>query len=435
MSEKPIAVFWFRRDLRLFDNAGLYHALRSGYKVLPVFIFDTDILGKLQEKDDKRVLFIHQEVEKLNQTLKDDFDSGLKVYHGKPIEVYKKLVEEYDVAMVYCNRDYEPAARERDKEIYAFLKEREIDFKGYKDLVIFDRNEVLKDDGDPYVVYTPYMKKWKAKLNDFYLKSYPTLKYGQEFLNIKTQKLPSIEDMGFEETDFDFPSRQFDENIINSYHETRDIPSIKGTTRLSLHLRFGTISIRELCRVGEKHNQKYFNELIWRDFYQMILYHFPQTVDKSFRPDYDRIKWENNETHFEKWQEGKTGYPLVDAGMRELSSTGYMHNRVRMLVASFLTKHLLIDWRWGEAWFAQKLLDYEQASNVGGWQWAAGSGVDAAPYFRIFNPALQLEKFDPEYKYVKQYVPEYGTPDYPEPIVDHKEARERALDRFKQALG
>ncbi|HAD97227.1 MAG TPA: deoxyribodipyrimidine photolyase [Cryomorphaceae bacterium] len=433
-STDAVAVFWFRRDLRLHDNAGLYHALRSGYKVLPVFIFDSDILDKLDNKEDRRLTFIHQEVERLNRELGQEWKSGLKVYHGKPIGVYRQLLKDFAIKTVFCNRDYEPYARQRDKEIYEFLNSEGVSLKGYKDQVIFDKYEVVKDDGKPYTVYTPYMRKWKSRLHDFYLRSYPTLKYAENFLQLDEQQLPPLEEMGFTTVEFDFPTRDIDQEVINTYHKTRDVPAIKGTSRMSLHLRFGTVSIRELARVGQQENEKYFNELIWRDFYQMILYHFPHTVENSFRPAYDHIRWENKEEYFHKWKEGKTGYPLVDAGMRELSTTGFMHNRIRMVVASFLTKHLLIDWRWGEAWFAEKLLDYEQASNVGGWQWAAGSGVDAAPYFRVFNPALQLQKFDPDYKYVKQYVPEYGTAHYPEPIVDHKEARERAIQRFKEAL-
>ncbi len=432
MAENKLAVFWFRRDLRLEDNAGLYHALKSGYQVLPVFIFDKDILASLK-KEDKRVLFIHQEVQRLQAELKK-LDSGLATFYGKPEDVIKNLIKKYPVAAVYCNRDYEPYALQRDKAIYKMLEDRGIDFKGFKDQVIFDRNEVLKDDGDPYTVFTPYMRKWKAALKPFHLKSYPTLQYAGAFNRFLPGKAPTLEEMGFEASTFEFPSREIDEKKISQYHKKRDIPSIEGTSRMSLHLRFGTVSIRELARAGKEGNEKYFNELIWRDFYQMILYHFPHTVAEAFRPAYDRIEWENNEEHFELWCQGKTGYPLVDAGMRELSTTGFMHNRIRMLVASFLTKHLLIDWRWGEAWFAEKLLDFEQASNVGGWQWAAGSGVDAAPYFRIFNPTLQLEKFDPDYQYVKQFVPEYGTGEYPEPIVDHKEARQRAINRFKAAL-
>jgi len=432
MSKEEVVIFWMRRDLRLHDNAGLYHALRSGKAVLPLFIFDKNILEELPE-DDKRVLFIWQEVSSLKEQLEEK-GSSLLIKYGKPKQVFADLIKDYNIQAVFTNRDYEPYAQERDKEIYKLLHGHEIDFKGYKDQVIFDKNEVLKDDGDPYTVYTPYMKKWKAKLTDFYLKSYPNEEYFDQFYQTEPLSEIELEDMGFTPSDFTFPSCEIDKKIIKDYHKTRNIPGIKGTSQLSLHLRFGTISIRKLSRVAQQENKKFFNELIWRDFYQSILYHYPDSLTKAFKPKYDSIKWENDKALFEKWCQGKTGYPLVDAGMRELNESGYMHNRVRMLVASFLTKHLLIDWRWGEAYFAEKLLDYDAASNVGGWQWAAGSGVDAAPYFRIFNPSLQLDKFDPDKKYVKKWVEEYGTDKYPEPIVDHKEARERALERYKSAL-
>lgn len=434
MSKDSLSFFWFRRDLRIDDNAGLYRALTSGRKVLPVFIFDTEILDKLEDKKDARVYFIWKKIHEIKHDLENRYGSSLLIKHGKPLEIYKELVREYNIHSVFANRDYEPAARQRDKEVYEFLKEEGIDFKGFKDQVLFDKDEVLKDDGTPYEVYTPYMKKYKSQLNDFYLKSYPVRKYHANFVKTNNFDDVTLKEIGFEQTYVDFPDDSFDESIIETYDQTRDFPAQRGTSRLSLHLRFGTISIRELARFAKAKNEKYFNELIWRDFYQMILYHFPESVDKAFKPKYDSIKWENNEEHFAAWCEGKTGYPLVDAGMRELNETGYMHNRVRMLVASFLTKHLLIDWRWGETYFAQKLLDYDQASNVGGWQWAAGCGVDAAPYFRIFNPELQLKKFDPDYKYIKKWVPEWNTKKYPEPIVDHKAAREKALERYKKAL-
>ena len=434
MSKGEIGVFWFRRDLRIEDNAGLYQALKSGYTILPIFIFDTNILDNLEDSSDPRVHFIWREVHALKKELEDRYGSSLLIAHGPPEVVYEKLLSEYEIAAVFANRDYEPYATKRDKQIYDLLGSRNIPFKGYKDQVIFDRSEVVKDDGAPYTVYTPYMKKYKSLVNTFYLKSYPVRKYHTKFLKTEPFNDMELGDLGFVESKATFPSRDFDVSIIRSYHNTRDTPSVKGTSRLSLHLRFGTVSIRELARVAQRENEKFFNELVWRDFYQMILYHFPETVDKAFKPKYDEIVWENSEDNFQKWCNGKTGYPLVDAGMRELNETGYMHNRVRMLVASFLTKHLLIDWRWGEAYFAAKLLDFDQASNVGGWQWAAGCGVDVAPYFRIFNPELQLKKFDPEYKYVKKWVPELGTHEYPEPIVDHKFARTRALERYKAAL-
>lgn len=433
MASSKRSLFWFRRDLRLEDNAGLYHALKKGNPVLPLFIFDKEILEKLPSRD-ARVLFIHQEISRLKKEL-EAMGSTLLVKYGKPLDVHKEIFETFAPTAVFTNRDYEPYAQQRDKEIYNFYKEKDVPFKGYKDHVLLEKNEVLKDDGDPYVVFTPYMKTFKSVLTDFHLKPYPNKKYTSAYEQRKPLPNLSLKELGFEEFDFDFPSREIDKSIIKDYHKTRDIPSVKGTTRLSLHLRFGTISIRNLAKVAQQTNEKYFNELIWRDFYQSILYHFPKSLDDAFKRKYDEIKWENNEAHFKAWCAGKTGYPLVDAGMRELNETGFMHNRIRMLVASFLTKHLLIDWRWGETYFAEKLLDYEAASNVGGWQWAAGSGVDAAPYFRIFNPTLQLDKFDKDKKYVKQWVKEFGTDEYPEPIVEHKKARERALDRYKEAVG
>ncbi len=431
MTKAPVCIFWFRRDLRLFDNAGLYYALKSAYPVLPLFIFDKEILDELPA-DDLRVQFIHQEVAGIKASLEESHGSSLAVKYGLSKDIFKEILKVYNVKTVFTNRDYEPYTQGRDKEIYSLLEENGVEFKGYKDQVIFDKGEVLKDDGTPYTVYTPYSKKYKQKLSSFFLKSYPSAKYHTNFLQISPFSNVELKSMGFKEVDTNYPERIVRDELIEHYQETRDIPALNGTSRISLHLRFGTISIRELARqAGEG---KYFDELIWRDFYQMILYHFPNTVTESFKPKYDHIPWRNNEAEFDKWCKGKTGYPMVDAGMRELNETGFMHNRVRMVVASFLTKHLLIDWRWGEAYFAEKLLDYDQASNVGGWQWAAGSGVDAAPYFRVFNPKLQLERFDPDCKYVKQWVPEFGTNQYPEPIVDHKEARERALATYKQAL-
>ncbi|MFN7014196.1 MAG: cryptochrome/photolyase family protein [Bacteroidia bacterium] len=430
---KAITVFWHRRDLRIHDNAGLYHALKSKYPVVPIFIFDRNILDKLDDKADARVEFIHRNISELKQQY-ENLGTTLNVYYGKPQEIWKEIINKYAIAEVYCNRDYEPYAQERDKAIFNFLASKNIPFKGYKDHVIFEKNEVLKDDGNPYTVYTPYSKKWKAKVNDFYLKPYPTEKYKKNLFKIQPDKLISLEEMGFKPSGIQFPEKTTPVEIIKNYHATRDWPAIKGTTRLSVHLRFGTISIRELAKTANALNEKYLNELIWRDFYQMILFHFPYTVNKAFKPEYDKIQWLNNEKEFKAWCDGKTGYPIVDAGMRELNTTGFMHNRVRMIVASFLTKHLLIDWRWGEAYFAKKLLDFELASNVGGWQWAAGCGVDAAPYFRVFNPALQTEKFDKDLKYIKKWVSEYGTSIYPKPIIDHKIARERVLKTYKAAL-
>lgn len=428
---QEISIFWFRRDLRLTDNHGLFQALNSDYPVLPLFIFDRNILDEL-ESPDLRLQFIWQELKKIKGQLELQ-GSSLLNYYDSPESAWEQITSRYQVKEVYVNRDYEPYAQERDRSIYEFLKAKGIAFKGYKDQVLFEKGEVIKDDGKPYVVYTPYSKRYKSLLNSDSFKPFESESLSN-YHQCQPIELRSLESMGFESQEFDFPPLAMDASIIANYHNTRDIPSIKGTSRLSLHLRFGTISIRKLAALAQAKNTKFFNELIWRDFYQQVLYHFPHSLNNSFRPAYDAIRWENNESHFKAWCEGKTGYPLVDAGMRELNASGFMHNRVRMLVASFLTKHLLIDWRWGEAYFAQKLLDFDAASNVGGWQWAAGSGVDAAPYFRIFNPETQLKKFDPQLKYVQQWVPEYGSADYPDPIVDHKEARLRALDRYKQAL-
>jgi len=428
-----VQVFWFRRDLRLDDNAALYHALKSGKPVLPLFIFDTDILNKLEDKSDKRVEFIHQEIVRLNNELKE-FGSSLLVKVGKPWVVWKELLSEYSIDTVYTNRDYEPYGITRDAGINELLKDNSVRFHTYKDIVIFEKSEVLKDDKTPYTVFTPYSRKWRLKLNEFYGSSYPTLKYSANFFKTDSFIIPPLKDFGFSISDFRFPERKVKSETIAKYTERRDFPAVSGTSRLGLHLRFGTLSVRKLLKYAEQRNQTYVNELIWRDFYQQILFHFPHVAKGAFRKEYDRIEWENNEAHFASWCEGRTGYPLVDAGMRELNATGYMHNRVRMVVASFLTKHLLINWQWGEAYFAEKLLDFDLAANNGGWQWAAGCGTDAAPYFRVFNPQLQMERFDPEMKYVKHWVTEFGTGDYPEPIVDHKLAKDKVMAAYGKAL-
>ena len=432
--QTPVSIFWFRRDLRLDDNAGLYHALKSGNPVLPVFIFDKEILDKLQDKDDARVTFIYETINVIDKEL-HQHGSSLLVLYDKPEHAWDKLIKDYKISAVYTNHDYEPYAKGRDEALEAHFKKHHITFNTYKDQVIFEKDEVIKDDGKPYTVYTPYNRKWYQKLKPFYLKAYPNKKYFKNFFETKTFHIPTLKEMGFEKSDREFPKIHFEE-YITDYPEKRDFPAVKGTTHIGLHLRFGTVSIRELARVAETYQQKtWLNELIWREFYMMILYHFPHTATSSFRPEYDNIEWENNEQQFEAWCKGETGYPLVDAGMRELNETGYMHNRVRMVVASFLSKDLLIDWRWGENYFARKLLDYEMASNVGGWQWSAGSGTDAAPYFRIFNPESQTKKFDPELKYIKKWVPEYADfSKYPKPIVDHAFARDRCLKAFKKAL-
>lgn len=435
MKKLSIAIFWFRRDLRLFDNSALWAALKSGNSVLPIFIFDRNILDKLENKEDARVLFIHQEVTQLKKDL-EKLGSSLAVFYGKPQEIYQQLIKKYDVKKVYANRDYEPYARARDKEIFEFLAANNIEFAARKDHVIFEKDEITKDDGKPYTVFTPYSKKWKKTLNDFYLNSYPTQKYWKNFLKCEPFKMPSLKEIGFVDFKFPyFPKRETNLEILENYAANRDFPALDGTSHLSLHLRFGTVSIRQLCNFAIlQRSEKWLDELIWREFYQMIIFKFPDSATKAFKPKYDAIKWRNDKSEFQAWCDGKTGYPIVDAGMRQLNETGFMHNRVRMIVASFLCKHLLIDWRWGEKYFAEKLLDYELASNVGGWQWVVGSGCDGAPYFRIFNPESQTEKFDPKQEYIKKWVKELGTDKYPKPIVDHALARKRCLEVFGKAL-
>ncbi len=433
---KPaVSIFWFRRDLRLHDNAGLYHALKSGYPVLPLFIFDRNILDKLEEKADARVQFIRESLEGMQEELVKK-GASLEVWYGFPEEVYQQLLTKYQVVKVYTNHDYEPYARERDISIAKLLKKDGISLLGIKDQVIFEKEEILKDDGKPYTIFTPYSKRWKALLSDFYCKPYPVEKYIQHFYKQAEKAIPTLGDMGFKPSSLPIPSASVKKATLEKYKEQRDYPGIRGgTSRMGVHLRFGTVSIRELAGKASGLSETYLNELIWRDFYHMILWFFPAVgKGRSFKPAYDHIQWRNNEKEFEKWCQGQTGYPIVDAGMRELNATGFMHNRVRMIVASFLAKHLLIDWRWGEAYFAEKLLDYDLAANNGGWQWAAGSGCDAAPYFRVFNPYLQTGKFDPELTYIRQWVPEWEGFGYPEPIVEHTMARKRALEVYGKAL-
>ena len=428
-----LTIFWFRRDLRLFDNAGLYRALTERDNVLPLFVFDRKILDQIEDKQDARVEFIHSEVSVLKSEL-EKRGSTLIVRYGEPVVVFARLLAEYRIVAVYANGDYEMYARERDEEIRKLLAAAGIPLFLFKDQVIFEKDEVMKDNGTPYTVFTPYMKKWKSLLEDSDLKPFPPEKHMGRFAGLNPGRMISPEEMGFRSNSVEFPSREPDENLIRNYHLTRDVPSLRGTSRLSLHLRFGTVSIRELAGKALSWNETFLNELIWREFYKMILWHFPRVESNSFKPAYDRIVWRNNEEEFDAWCRGMTGCPMVDAGMRELNETGFMHNRLRMITASFLVKHLLIDWRWGEAWFANKLHDFELSSNNGGWQWAAGSGCDAAPYFRVFNPALQQEKFDPELRYIKTRIPEYGTDAYPLPMVDHRLARDRAIAAYKKAL-
>jgi deoxyribodipyrimidine photo-lyase len=435
--KNPVNIFWFRRDLRLTDNAGLYHALKGNFPVLPIFIFDRNILDQLENKTDARVEFIYDAISEIQKKL-SLHHSSLEVFYGKPGEVYSSLIGNYKIEAVYTNEDYEPYARSRDQEIAGLLKANHISFHSFKDQVIFSKDEVLKDDGSPYTVFTPYSNKWKkvlAENTDFFFKSYPTDKYFKNFYRQSVRPLPSLFSMGFTSTEIKFPTAEPDKNLIKKYAAERDYPGLEATSRLGIHLRFGTISIRALVKASVKLSEVFFKELIWREFYQMILWHFPKVgKGHAFKEEYEKIKWINNEKEFARWCEGKTGYPLVDAGMRQLNQTGFMHNRVRMVTASFLSKHLLIDWRWGEAYFAEKLLDYDLASNNGGWQWAAGSGCDAAPYFRVFNPTLQQEKFDPKGIYIKKWLPDLQELSYPVPIVEHVFARERAIRVYQKAL-
>lgn len=421
-------LFWFRRDLRLDDNAGLYYALKENPEVLPVFIFDKNILDELDDKYDKRIKFIHESIAIVKNDL-EERGSSLLVVHDNPAHFFSSI----NPKSVYTNGDYEPYAKKRDQQVAEILKGKKSSLKIFKDQVIFEKDEVLKDNHKPYTIFTPYSKKWKANLTPYQLKAYPTARYHKNLKKVPSLPCPTLEDIGFRDAEFTFPPRIAKGSIIDKYEQLRNFPAIEGTTKLSVHLRFGTVSIRKLVQLAKKRNEVWLNELIWREFYHMILWHFPD-VDKAFKPAYDQIEWRNDPNEFEDWCKGRTGYPIVDAGMRELNTTGFMHNRVRMIVASFLTKHLLIDWRWGEAYFAKKLLDFDLAANNGGWQWAAGSGCDAAPYFRVFNPYLQTEKFDPDLEYIKKWVPEFESASYPKPMVDHAYARDRVLKAYKVAL-
>lgn len=429
-----VNIFWFRRDLRLSDNAGLYHVLKSDQPVIPIFIFDKNILDKLEDKADRRVEFILAAIEEMQQKL-ITLGSSMEVYYGTPETAYKKLLSKYTIKKVFANNDYEPYALEREAAIAKLLKAHDVSLVTYKDQVVLEKAEVVKDNGEPYTVYSPYSRKWKAVLTDYHLKPYPTKKYFNNFFQQAPTTLPSLSSMGFTAVDKPFPSKELKEELIKKYGEQRNFPAIEGTSRMGIHLRFGTISIRQLASHSKALSETYLNELIWRDFYQMILWHFPQVGrGKAFKPAYDNINWQKDNGEFDKWCMGQTGYPIVDAGMRQLNQTGFMHNRVRMITASFLSKHLLLDWRLGEAYFAKKLLDYDLAANNGGWQWAVGSGCDAAPYFRVFNPRLQTEKFDKKLEYIRRWVPELDSFDYPQPIVDHEFARKRCLEEFGKAV-
>jgi deoxyribodipyrimidine photo-lyase len=431
---ETINIFWFRRDLRIEDNVGLCHALNYKNKVLPIFIFDKEILESLP-RDDARVTFIHETISKINRYLKQNFNSSIATFYGRPLDVFKTLILKYSIHTVFTNSDYEPYAIKRDKDIKAFLDSKNINFKSYKDQVIFETNEVVKNDGLPYKVYTPYSKKWIETLKNNPIKNFNSEDVLSNLVNNSNLPFLPLDAIGFHASKQTIRPYNVSDSIINLYEETRNFPAKEGTSKLGPHLRFGTVSVRKMVQKAKNSNHDTFlKELIWREFFMQILWHFPQTITKSFKPQYDAIQWRNNEEEFKLWCKGKTGYPLVDAGMRQLNETGFMHNRVRMLVGSFLCKHLLIDWRWGEAYFAEKLHDYEMASNVGNWQWVAGCGVDASPYFRIFNPTTQIQKFDKDLNYIKKWVPEFQELTYPLPIVDHKFARERCLKTYKEAL-
>ncbi|OQW84445.1 MAG: deoxyribodipyrimidine photolyase [Proteobacteria bacterium ST_bin16] len=430
----PLAVFWFRRDLRLDDNAGLSHALASGRPVLPIFIFDPAILAGLPQND-ARVTFIHDTLQALRTELEVKHASSLALYHGKPLEVFAQILRSHSIAAVYTNHDYEPYARERDEAVRQWLEAQRVAFRTYKDHVLFEKDEISKDGGGAYTVYTPYMRKWRKVHSQTTLTPYAT---AAKLTNlIKQAALPdvSLADIGFTRAAMTIPAYRLEHDMLQHYARDRDFPALAATSLLGPHLRFGTVSVRQIFQHAFSRSDIFCNELIWREFFSQILWHFPHTPQRSFKPQYDRIQWRNDAAEFQRWCEGTTGYPLVDAGMRQLNATGTMHNRVRMVTASFLCKHLLIDWRWGEAYFAQKLLDYEMASNVGNWQWVAGCGVDAAPYFRIFNPSAQTEKFDKQFAYIQTWVSDWHTLNYPAPVVDHTFARERCLQAYQQAVG
>ena len=428
-----LALFWFRRDLRIEDNAGLYHALQSSEKVIPIFIFDENILQKLPKKD-ARVELILKALGYINDAMKGN-QCTVGMYHGVPKAILKQLLDQYPIDRVVTNHDYEPYARDRDQEIAELLAERCIPFETYKDQVIFEKSEITKDDGKPYVVYTPYSRKWLKAYAENRPSSFPSETLLHKLYSDEVLPQLQLKDLGLAPQDFNTPAYSFNEKVVDDYEDTRNFPAMDQTSRLGPYLRFGLVSIRKLAaEAAQRTNHTFLKELVWREFFMQILWHFPHTKERCFKPQYDRIPWRNNEEDFNKWCTGTTGYPLVDAGMRQLNATGYMHNRVRMLVGSFLCKHLLIDWRWGEAYFAEKLLDYEMASNVGNWQWVAGSGVDASPYFRIFNPTEQIKKFDKQHAYIQKWVPDYQELSYPPPMVDHKMARERCLKVYKTAL-
>lgn len=430
---KKINVFWFRRDLRLDDNHALSQAIAEDLDVLPIFIFDRDILDDLQDRSDARVSFIHGCIQGINLELSSK-ESGVKTFYGDVLKIFDHLTEQFSIQSVFANRDYEPYAIQRDNQVAHLLEQKGIAFKTFKDHVIFEQDEIVKDDGKPYLVYTPFSRKWLSSFTQEMAQPFPNANEANNWVKTDFNEIIPLEKMGFQKREMKIPEPNTKTSLIRDYENVRDIPAKNGTSKVGIHLRFGTISIRGLIRSTAEHSLIYFKELIWREFFITILYHFPHVVNNNFNSKYDGVPWRNNEKEFEMWCKGQTGFPIVDAGMRELNATGFMHNRVRMITASFLTKHLLIDWRWGEAYFAKKLLDFELASNNGNWQWAAGTGVDASPYFRVFNPTSQHKKFDPKNEYVHQWVQDVNELTYPSPMVDHKIARERAISTYKAAL-
>ena len=427
-----MVIFWFRRDLRLDDNHALFKALKSGYDVLPIFIFDSNITNKLNQND-HRLNYINNVLDGLNKRLSEN-KKKIYIYKGNPIEIISKLIIKLKIKEIYLNKDYEPYARDRDNKIEKFCVANNVSYNSFKDHVIFEEDQIVKKDGTPYVVYTPYSRKWIEKFQSNQLYSFPSeLNLGSFVDSDKITEVNYL--MEFEKNIISPKTYNLNKDLIDKYEETRNFPALDSTSRIGVNLRFGTVSTRKIVKTSsERSNNTFLKELIWREFFIQILWHFPHTTEKSFKDKYERIEWRNDMDDFKLWCDGKTGYPIVDAGMNQLNKTGFMHNRLRMVVGSFLCKHLLIDWRLGEKYFADKLFDYEQASNVGNWQWVAGCGVDAAPYFRIFNPEEQQKKFDKELQFIKKWIPNYDKDNYINKIVDHKFARERCLNTYKKAL-
>lgn len=433
--KQKASLVWLRRDLRLDDNHALYQAIRAGFPVQLVFVFDRNILDGLRDQSDRRVSFIHHTLEGIHARAKRH-GGALFTFYGTPDEAFLHLKDEFHVQGVYCNRDYEPYARERDGLIGNLMHDLNIPFYHFKDQVLFEEQEILTKTGKPYSVYTPYSKSWLRLLEEDMLDAYPSGQMLDKLVRVHDpEPVVPLEEMGFKRNLTHIPDSALDPEKIRRYGELRDLPAIDVPSRLGIHLRFGTVSTRDMVRQARDLDRVWLAQLIWREFFMQILHNFPHAASGPFRKEYSNIPWLNDEAAFRRWCEGRTGYPIVDAGMRELNATGYMHNRVRMVTASFLCKHLLIDWRWGERYFAEKLLDFELAANNGNWQWAAGTGCDAAPYFRVFNPWRQTERFDPDMVYIKKWVPEFLGPDYPAPMVDHNFARKRAVETYKKGLG